>query len=61
MHDENYLGLSMDEQYSAFGVPKQKFKKPSATEVKKNVKHVKALSERWEKEMREKDNNPDNN
>ena len=61
MHDENYLGLSMDEQYSAFGVPKMKFRKPSAKEVKKNAKHVKALRERWEKEMRDKDNNPDNN
>ena len=35
--------------------------KNSTKEVKKNAKHVKALSERWEKEMREKDNNPDNN
>ena len=61
MHDENFLGLSMDEQYSAFGVPKQKFKKQSAKEVKKNAKHVKALSEKWEKEMREKDNNLNNN
>jgi len=28
--------------------------------VKKNAKHIKALKERWEKEMREKDDNPDN-
>jgi hypothetical protein len=42
-------------------VPKQKFKKSSAKEVRKNTKHVKALRERWEKEMRDKDNNPDNN
>ena len=34
---------------------------PSAKEVKKSAKYVKALSERWEKKMREKDNNPDNN
>ena len=51
----------MDEQYSTCGVPKQKSKKPSAKEVKKNAKHVKALRERWQKEMREKDKNPDNN
>ena len=38
-----------------------KFKNPSAKEVKKNAKHVKASRERWEKEMRDKDNNPDNN
>ena len=61
MHDENYLGLSIEEQYSAFGVPKQIFKQPSVKEVKKDANHVKALRERWEKEMREKDNNPDNN
>ena len=42
MHDGNYLGLSMDEQYSALQVPKQRFKKPSAKEVKKNVKFSKA-------------------
>jgi len=46
MHDENYLRLSMDEPYSAFGVPKQNVKKPSAKEVKKNTKHIKALEER---------------
>ena len=49
MHDDDYLGLSMNEQFVNFGVPKKKFKKATAKEVKKNAKHVRELKRRWER------------
>ena len=61
MHDDDYLGLSMNEQFVNFGVPKNKFKKPTAKDVKKNAKHVRDLKRRWEMEVRDKSNNTDDN
>jgi len=55
MHDDNYL----EKHFFAFGVPRNKFKKASAKELKKNAKHVKALNNSWDNEMKEKDDNPD--
>ena len=46
MHDDDYLGLSMNEQFMNFGVPKKKFKKATAKEVKINAKHVRDLKRR---------------
>ena len=43
-----------------FGVPKKKFKKATAKEVKKNAKHVCELKRRWETEVQDKSDNPDN-
>ena len=60
MHDDDYLGLSMNEQFVNFGVPKKKFKKATAKEVKKNAKHVRELKRRWETEVRDKLDNPEN-
>ena len=61
MHDDDYLGLSMNEQFVNFGVPKKKFKKATAKEVKKNAKHVRDLKRRWETEVRDRADNPENN
>ena len=60
MYDDDYLGLSMNEQFVNFGVPKKKFKKPTAKEVKKNGKHVRELKRRWETEVRDRSDNPEN-
>ena len=60
MHDDDYLGLSMNEQFVNFGVPKKKFKKATAKEVKKNAKHVRDLKRRWETEVRDRADNPEN-
>ena len=50
----------MNEQFLFFGVPKKKFKKPTAKEVKRNGKHVRELKRRWEKEVWDSMDNPDN-
>ena len=60
MHDDDYLRLSMNEQFLFFGAPKKKFKKPAAKELKRNGKHVRELKRRWEKEVRDRMDNPDN-
>jgi len=60
MHDDDYLGLSMDEQFLYFGVLKKKFKRPTAKEVKRNGKHVRELKRRWEREGQDRSANPDN-
>ena len=51
MHDDDYLGLIMNEQFLFFGVPKKK---------KRNGKHVRELKGRWEMEVRDRTDNPDN-
>ena len=60
MHDDDYLGLIMNEQFLFFWVPKKKFKKPTAKEVKRNGKHVHELKRGWETDMRDRTYNPDN-
>ena len=47
MHDDDYLGLSTNEQFLFFGLPKKKFKKPTAKEVKRNEKRVRELKRIW--------------
>ena len=51
MHDDNYLGLSMDHQCLPLE-PRHKFKKASAKELKKNAKHAKALKSSLERKRR---------
>jgi len=51
MDDDDYLGLSMNEQFLFFGVPKKKFKKRTVKEVKRNGKYVRELKRRWETEV----------
>jgi len=60
MHDDEYLGLSMNERFVLFGVPKKKCKKPTAKKVKRNGKHVRELKRRWEREVQDKSDNRDN-
>ena len=61
MHDDDYLGLSMNEQFVIFGVPKNKFKKSTAKDVKKSTKHVRGLKRGWKIEVRDKSDNTDDN
>ena len=53
LHDGDFFGLTMDEQYDLYGLPKNRYKKPTQSELKKNRAHIKELSRRFEETMGE--------
>jgi hypothetical protein len=57
LHNDDYFGLTMDDQAKLLGRPKGKFKKATTSEVKANRKHICKLNLQYKLDMDANENN----
>ena len=55
LHDDYYFGLTLDDRVHLFGEIKSKFKKATASEIKKNAAHIKKLRKKFMDDMENDD------